>query len=172
MPLALRYARKARVPDFYWSYIYLATIHARLGRKDEARAAVDKLFEKVELRLAAGEVHIWVALPRDTLWVCPECHVAAPIHDHRERVWRHLDACQYRTLVHARVPRLACPTHGTRQVRVPWAEEGSRFTALFEALAIEWLKRATIYSPPNHPGGTVHKTTKEAGAAEAAERHV
>src|SRR5438046_2120417 len=77
-------------------------------------------------------------------WVCPECLAAAPIHDHRERQWRHLDTCQYRTLVHARVPRLSCPTHGIRQVRVPWAEEKSRFTALFEALAIDWLKQAAI----------------------------
>ena len=99
--------------------------------------------DKVELRLAQGEVHIWVALPTETLWVCPECLAAAPIHDHRERVWRHLDTCQYRTLVHARVPRLDCRTHGIRQVRVPWAEEKSRFTALFEALAIEWLKHAS-----------------------------
>lgn len=100
--------------------------------------------EKVDLRLTAGEVHVWVALPADTRWVCPECLAAAPIHDHRERVWRHLDTCQYRTLVHARVPRLACPTHGTRQLRVPWAEEGSRFTALFEALTIDWMKHASI----------------------------
>jgi mannose-6-phosphate isomerase-like protein (cupin superfamily) len=32
------------------------------------------------------------------------------------------------------------------------------------------LKLYTIYSPPNHPDGTVHKTKTEAGAAEAAER--
>ena len=100
--------------------------------------------DKVELRLAQGEVHIWVALPTETQWVCPECLAAAPIHDHRERAWRHLDTCQYRTLVHARVPRLDCPTHGIRQVRVPWAEEKSRFTALFEALAIDWMKQAAI----------------------------
>jgi hypothetical protein len=100
--------------------------------------------EKVELRLEDGEVHVWVALPKDTLWVCPECHAGAPIHDHRERAWRHLDTCQYRTLLHARVPRLTCPTHGTRQVRVPWAEEGAHFTALFEALAIDWMKHAAI----------------------------
>ena len=100
--------------------------------------------ESVELRLAQGEVHIRVALPSETLWVCPECHAAASIHDHRERMWRHLDTCQYRTLVHARVPRLNCPTHGIRQVRVPWAEEKSRFTALFEALAIDWMKQAAI----------------------------
>jgi transposase len=100
--------------------------------------------EKIELRLENGEVHIWVTLPPDTVWVCPDCLAAAPIHDHRERVWRHLDTCQYRTLVHARIPRLDCPTHGIRQVRVPWAAEKSRFTALFEALAIDWMKHAAI----------------------------
>jgi len=33
----------------------------------------------------------------------------------------------------------------------------------------ENLKLYTIYSPPNHPEGTVHKTKKEADAAEAHE---
>jgi mannose-6-phosphate isomerase-like protein (cupin superfamily) len=33
------------------------------------------------------------------------------------------------------------------------------------------LKLYTIYSPPNHPPGTVHKTKAEAEAAEAAEHH-
>ena len=100
--------------------------------------------EKVDLRLGEGEIHVWVALPEKELWVCPECQQRAPIHDHRERVWRHLDTCQYRTLIHARVPRLNCPSHGIRQLAVPWAETNSRFTALFEALAIDWMKQAPI----------------------------
>jgi mannose-6-phosphate isomerase-like protein (cupin superfamily) len=33
------------------------------------------------------------------------------------------------------------------------------------------LKLYTIYSPPNHPDGTVHKTKAEADAAQAAEHH-
>jgi transposase len=98
----------------------------------------------VDLQLARGEVHVHVALPSKTRWVCPDCHERAPVHDHRERTWRHLDTCQYRTVLHARVPRLSCPTHGIRQLQVPWAEPGSRFTALFEALAIDWLKHAPI----------------------------
>lgn len=106
--------------------------------------------DKVDLRLAQGEVHVWVALPPETRWVCPDCQAPAPIHDHRERQWRHLDTCQYRTFVHARVPRLACPTHGTRQLRVPWAEEGARFTALFEARAIAWMKQAAIATVAEH----------------------
>ncbi len=100
--------------------------------------------EKVELKLAEGEVHVWVALPAKELWVCPECLERAPIHDHRERIWRHLDTFQYKTLLHARVPRLNCPTHGVKQIQVPWAEDSSRFTALFEALAIDWMKQASL----------------------------
>ena len=30
-----------------------------------------------------------------------------------------------------------------RTVKLPWAEPGSRFTALFEALAINWLRAAS-----------------------------
>jgi mannose-6-phosphate isomerase-like protein (cupin superfamily) len=35
----------------------------------------------------------------------------------------------------------------------------------------ETLKLYTIYSPPNHPDGTIHKTKAEAEAAEAAHHH-
>jgi mannose-6-phosphate isomerase-like protein (cupin superfamily) len=35
----------------------------------------------------------------------------------------------------------------------------------------ESLKLYTLYSPPNHPDGTVHKTKAEAEAAEAAHHH-
>ena len=33
------------------------------------------------------------------------------------------------------------------------------------------LKLYTVYSPPNHPAGTIHKTKAEAMAAEAHEHH-
>ena len=106
--------------------------------------------ERVETQLDAGEVHVWVALPKGERWVCPECHAEAPIHDHQDRSWRHLDTCQFRTIVHARVPRLKCPTHGIRQLPVPWAAPGSQFTALFEALAIDWLSQASVSAVARH----------------------
>ena len=56
---------------------------------------------------------------------------------------RHLDTCQYQTILHAEPPRSECSQHGVRVVKLPWAEPSSRFTALFEALAIEWLKEAS-----------------------------
>lgn len=106
--------------------------------------------ERVETQLDAGEVHVTVALPTNTRWVCPECGAAAPIHDHQDRSWRHLDTCQFHTIVHARVPRLNCPTHGIRQLKVPWAEPGSQFTAMFEALAIDWLQQASVTAVSKH----------------------
>ena len=39
---------------------------------------------------------------------------------------------------------MECDEHKVKQVRVPWGEERSRFTALFEALILDWLKQASI----------------------------
>jgi transposase len=99
--------------------------------------------EAVELKEAEQAVHVWVRAAATALFGCSECGEISPIYDHVERSWRHLDTCQFQTLLHARVPRLQCVTHGVRTIRVPWAEKRSRFTLLFERLAIAWLKEAT-----------------------------
>ena len=49
-------------------------------------------------------------------------------------------------LVPARPPRVECPEHGVRQVRLPWAEPHSRFTVLFERLAIDVLTACDLAS--------------------------
>jgi transposase len=95
--------------------------------------------ELVELKLESGQVLIRVEGSSAAL-VCPECGERCPAYDSDERRWRHLDTCQYRTILIAKVPRVRCEKHGVRQVRVPWSEERSRFTALFEALVIDWLQ--------------------------------
>ena len=48
-----------------------------------------------------------------------------------------------KTLLVADVPRVQCSEHGVVTVSVPWAEPGSGFTMLFEALVINWLKAAS-----------------------------
>jgi transposase len=77
-------------------------------------------------------------------WACLECGAACKLHDHQpERQWRHLDTCQYQTILHAEPPRSSCRDHGVKVIKLPWAEPSSRFTALLEALAIAWLKTAS-----------------------------
>lgn len=106
--------------------------------------------ERVELKLGEGDVHVHLAHDNHTPWCCPECGAECPIYDHAsERTWRHLDTCQYQTLLHAAVPRTKCPEHGVRTAAIPWAEPLGRFTALFGPpfgrcpLAIDWLKSAS-----------------------------
>jgi transposase len=100
--------------------------------------------ERVELKLEEGDVHVYLGHAASTMWPCPECGRACPLYDHQpERNWRHLDTCQYRTILHAEVPRANCPEHGARVVAVSWAEPHSRFTALFERLAVDWLLAAS-----------------------------
>ncbi len=100
--------------------------------------------ERVELKLNQGEVHIYLEHGEMASWPCPECETSCQLYDHQgERQWRHLDTCQYQTILHARPPRTECAEHGVRVVKLRWAELSSRFTALMERLVIDWLRAAS-----------------------------
>ena len=100
---------------------------------------------EVEVSPREGEVRVRLGLEEGTELRCPECEERVPGYDRSpERRWRHLDTCQYRTVLSARIPRVECPEHGVRTIRVPWAEDRSRFTALFEAMAIRLLRETTV----------------------------
>jgi len=100
---------------------------------------------RVDLDVTAQRVDVWVEHPAGRQWPCPECGALGSLHDHAaERVWRHLDSCQFQTLLHAEPPRMKCAQHGVRQVRLPWAEPHARFTVLFEAFAIQVLQETSI----------------------------
>ncbi len=98
----------------------------------------------VEFALEQGEVRIRVEIAGTPKLRCPECEQTCPGYDARTRSWRHLDTMQYRTIVTAQVPRVECSEHGVIQISVSWADAGSRFTALFEALVIDWLLEASF----------------------------
>ncbi len=89
--------------------------------------------DSVELKLEVGEIHVRLAHHDMIDWPCPECRTACKLYDHQpERHWRHLDTCQYQTILHAEPPRSEGSNHGVRVVKMAWAEPASRFTALFE----------------------------------------
>lgn len=97
----------------------------------------------VQLDHDAQEIRVRVEHPRGAKFCCPECSTELPCHDHAaERRWRHLDSCQFKTVLIARTPRVKCPEHGVRNATLPWAEKGSRFTIMFERFAIDVLMAA------------------------------
>ncbi|MDY6857681.1 MAG: ISL3 family transposase [Thermodesulfobacteriota bacterium] len=121
---------------------------ALLGRKDPWKVT------KVKLDAAASRVDVWIEDRSGVKWNCSECEKKASIYDHsEERVWRHLNTCQFGTYIHARLPRVKCPEHGVKQVSAPWAEPGRRFTLLYENWVIDTLKECDV-TGANHLTGT------------------
>jgi len=101
--------------------------------------------DRIELNVEEKRVSVWIKHQEGIRWACPECGVELAIYDHaEERQWRHLDSCAFQTYLHARIPRVHCPKDGVRQVEVSWAETKSRFTMLFERLAIDVLKQCDV----------------------------
>ena len=87
------------------------------------------------------EVRIRVECAGGEAWVDPETRERAEIKDWQERTWRHLDTCEYHTIISARVPRVVLSDGHTLTVRVPWAEPGGRFTKRFESRIIALLEQ-------------------------------
>ena len=80
-----------------------------------------------------------------TLWTDEDGNpIERTAHDTVMREWQHLNFFQYKTTIHARVPKASdgnghCPT-----VQVPWARKGSGFTLLFEAMVMELAKHMAV----------------------------
>jgi len=104
---------------------------AALGLGDPWRVVASS-FDAEQRRL-----ELRIDFERGARFACPECDAAGcEVHDTTEKSWRHLDFFQHQAFLVARVPRVRCPEHGVRQVRLPWARPGSGFTLLFEALVM------------------------------------
>jgi transposase len=107
-------------------------LEAVLGLTDPWR------IERVDLARDESCLTVCVGDAAGVSWPCPACGVRLPCHDRGpERVWRHLDLCQFRMLLRARVPRVACPHHGVSDVAVPWARGGSSHTLAMEQHIVE-----------------------------------
>lgn len=96
---------------------------------------------EVQLDLKANRVSIALTQRPGVRVACPECNASCSVYDHAdERTWRHLDTMQFETRLTARLPRSHCAKCGVKLCAAPWAEPHSRFTLLFEALAIQVLQ--------------------------------
>ena len=95
---------------------------------------------------SAMELHIWLSYPKGSKFPCPidGCGTLYPEHDHEDRTWRHLNFFQYKTFIHAPLPRVKCKEHGAKAIEVSWARKGSGFTLLFEGWVVELAKHLPV----------------------------
>ena len=72
----------------------------------------------VELDLSGKSVVVRLGRQEGAPLACPEYGRNLPGYDSQPRRWRHLDTCQFQTVLEADVPRCSCPEHGVKQVKV------------------------------------------------------
>jgi len=95
----------------------------------------------VDLSLTEKRVVVEVVLKRGQVWADPTDNTKrAHINGWRERQWRHLDTCQFETLIKARVPQLKYSDGTVEELAVPWAKRYSRVTLLMEGFVIKLLQ--------------------------------
>ncbi len=98
----------------------------------------------VDLNESLEEVVVIVSYDRDNPPLCPVCENTCSHYDTRQRTWRHLDTCQFKTRIQADVPRVKCTEHGVLTLQVPWADSSSHYTMLFESRVLILTQENTI----------------------------
>jgi len=94
---------------------------------------------------ANNRLDLYLDFPKGSTFHCPECGQAeCKPHDTEEKTWRHLDFFQHKAYLHARVPRVKCPEHGVKTVKVPWGRPKSGFTLMFEAYIMTLAKEMPV----------------------------
>ena len=91
-----------------------------------------------------NELRLTVSASRGAEYPCPVCGTMCKAHDFKEMTWRHLNFFQHHCYITAPVPRVRCPEHGVKRIKVPWARKGSRFTLLFEQVAMVMAREMPV----------------------------
>jgi transposase len=100
----------------------------------------------VDFQPASKSVDIDIEFCGTTL-SCPKCHATCSQADMApKRTWRHLDTMHFVTLIHASVPLSKCAQCGVLTLQVPWSDKHSRFTLMFEQVAIEVIQACSSVS--------------------------
>jgi len=108
---------------------------------------LEKPWKVVEIEFSKdkGRLDLTIDFQRGATFPCSSCEEGnCPVHDTKDRTWRHLNFFQYETYLHARVPRIKCKACGIKQVEVPWARPGSGFTLLFEMLVLQLCREMSV----------------------------
>lgn len=90
-------------------------------------------FSDIEKRL-----DIFIDFKKGSRFECTVCKTPyCSIHDTKERIWRHLNFFQFKTYIHARVPRTKCDNCGSISlIDVPWARRSAGFTLLMDSMIL------------------------------------
>lgn len=95
---------------------------------------------EVDLNMEDKRVTVRVVIKEGTKWGEGATGLPAHVHKWTERTWRHLDTCQFETLITARVPSVKYADGRVEEVSVPWEDRYQRVTRLLAQAVIVWLQ--------------------------------
>lgn len=116
----------------------------------------NRLLRSIMSGESAGELHIYIDFEQGSKFPYPagdsnsdeetasDQQPMLGVYDVKAMKWRHLNFWQYRTYIHANVPRVGDKSHSPRLVSVPWARPQSGFTLLFEGFALALAKGMSV----------------------------
>ena len=73
------------------------------------------------------ELHIHIDFKRGSKFA-DEAGNDCPVHDTKNKTWRHLNFFEHHCLLHCSVPRIKTSDGKVRLIEIPWARQGSGFT--------------------------------------------
>lgn len=100
----------------------------------------------VTLLESESSILVTISYQPNTQFPCPKCQSLCERYDTRKRRWRHLDTCQYKTIIESEIPRINCSNHGVLTIQVPWADQSSRYSTMFECTVLKWAQECSILS--------------------------
>ena len=95
---------------------------------------------EVRLEMAGKRVSVKVELEAGIKWFSPDTKEPAHVHKWKTRKWRHLDTCQFETIIEADVPSVRHADGSIEEVAVPWADRYQRVTRMMAHAVVLWLK--------------------------------
>ena len=103
--------------------------------------------EKAEFDPEEPAMHIYVKIRDKAKISCPKCGGESKRYGYekKKRTWRHGNIFfVYPSYVHCQRPKVLCPHCGTQQISAPFERKNSRFTLLFEGIAMMLLPDAPV----------------------------
>jgi transposase len=97
-----------------------------------------------ELLKDERKMDIYIDFKKGAKFKCPVCGKLCPAYDTVQKTWRHLNLFQYKTFIHARIPRIDCSEHKKKQIEIPWARNLSGFSLYMESSIMTFAKKMTI----------------------------
>ena len=86
-----------------------------------------------------------VKADRGVEFPCPVWGRLCKAHDFKTMTWRrHLNFFQHHCYITASVPRVRCPEHDVKHIKVPWARKSSHFTLLFEQFSMVLVRETPM----------------------------